>query len=112
MHYYNSMIFVGEDGRTLATFDKAHLVPFGEYVPLKGLFRALDAVFEALGLGIRFQKVVEGGGDFVPQQSVASARRLKALAQPGHRGLAIRQHGQRVAQRSHGGGHDHKVLRL
>jgi apolipoprotein N-acyltransferase len=64
--YFNSMIFVGEGGRTLATFDKAHLVPFGEYVPLKGLFRALDSVFEALGLSIRFQKVVEGGGDFVP----------------------------------------------
>ena len=65
-HYYNSMIFVGEGGKTLATFDKAHLVPFGEYVPLKGLFRALDSVFQALGLGVRFQKVVEGGGDFVP----------------------------------------------
>jgi apolipoprotein N-acyltransferase len=64
--YYNSMIFVGEGGKTLATFDKAHLVPFGEYVPLKGLFRALDSVFQALGLGVRFQKVVEGGGDFVP----------------------------------------------
>jgi apolipoprotein N-acyltransferase len=64
--YYNSMVFIGEGGKTLALFDKAHLVPFGEYVPLKGLFRALDVVFEALGLGIRFQKVVEGGGDFVP----------------------------------------------
>ncbi len=64
--YYNSMIFIGEGGRTLALFDKAHLVPFGEYVPLKGLFRALDAAFQALGLGIRFQKVVQGGGDFVP----------------------------------------------
>ncbi len=66
LRYYNSMIFIGGDGRTLATFDKAHLVPFGEYVPLKGLFRMLDRVFEALGLGIRFQKVVEGGGDFAP----------------------------------------------
>ncbi|MBI1179071.1 MAG: apolipoprotein N-acyltransferase [Alphaproteobacteria bacterium] len=66
VHYYNSMIFIGSDGRTLALFDKFHLVPFGEYVPLKGVFRALDSVFEALGLGLRFQKVVEGGGDFVP----------------------------------------------
>jgi apolipoprotein N-acyltransferase len=60
------MIFIGEGGRTLALFDKSHLVPFGEYVPLKGLFRALDGMFEFLGLGIRFEKVVEGGGDFVP----------------------------------------------
>ncbi|MGE0665396.1 MAG: apolipoprotein N-acyltransferase [Sphingomonadales bacterium] len=66
LRYYNSMIFIGEGGRTLALFDKAHLVPFGEYVPLKGVFRALDAVFEALGLSMRFQKVVEGGGDFMP----------------------------------------------
>ncbi len=64
--FFNSMIFIGEDGKTLATFDKAHLVPFGEYVPLKGMFRALDVVFEALGLSMRFRKVVEGGGDFTP----------------------------------------------
>jgi apolipoprotein N-acyltransferase len=65
-HFYNSMIFVDSDGRTLNLFDKFHLVPFGEYVPLKGFFRLLDRMFEALGLDIRFQKVVEGGGDFVP----------------------------------------------
>jgi apolipoprotein N-acyltransferase len=65
-NFYNSMIFVDSDGATLALFDKFHLVPFGEYVPLKGFFGALDRLFAALGLDLRFEKLVEGGGDFVP----------------------------------------------
>jgi apolipoprotein N-acyltransferase len=35
--YYNAAFMVGPDGRTLAVYRKIHLVPFGEYVPLKGL---------------------------------------------------------------------------
>ena len=34
---YNSAVLVGADGRTDATYRKMHLVPFGEYVPLKRL---------------------------------------------------------------------------
>ncbi len=33
--YYNSAVLVGPDGRRRATYDKLHLVPFGEYIPLK-----------------------------------------------------------------------------
>jgi apolipoprotein N-acyltransferase len=32
---HNGLIALGPDGRTLASFDKFHLVPFGEYVPLR-----------------------------------------------------------------------------
>ncbi len=34
---YNSMIFLGEDGRQQGLYDKHHLAPFGEYVPFGDL---------------------------------------------------------------------------
>lgn len=39
--YYNSMVAVGGSGRVEATYDKSHLVPFGEYLPLYGIMSAL-----------------------------------------------------------------------
>jgi apolipoprotein N-acyltransferase len=33
---YNSLIALGEDAMVHARYDKVHLVPFGEYVPLRG----------------------------------------------------------------------------
>ncbi|MEL7106834.1 MAG: apolipoprotein N-acyltransferase [Pseudomonadota bacterium] len=31
--WYNSLVVAGADGAVTATFDKVHLVPFGEYIP-------------------------------------------------------------------------------
>jgi apolipoprotein N-acyltransferase len=36
--YYNSAFLVGADGSTGGVYRKMHLVPFGEYVPLRRLF--------------------------------------------------------------------------
>jgi apolipoprotein N-acyltransferase len=42
--YYNSAYFLGPDGTELARYDKIHLVPFGEYVPLRGLFSFVESL--------------------------------------------------------------------
>lgn len=35
LHYYNSLFIFGHGGKLLATYDKFHLVPFGEYLPFE-----------------------------------------------------------------------------
>ena len=39
--YFNSALLIGEGGAVTEIYDKHHLVPFGEYMPLPGLFRNL-----------------------------------------------------------------------
>jgi apolipoprotein N-acyltransferase len=63
---YNSIRVVGDDGAILATYDKVHLVPFGEFLPLQGL---MDAV------GLEPLTRVHGG--------FTAGTRVHALAVPG-----------------------------
>ncbi|KIC51428.1 hypothetical protein RA29_03090 [Tateyamaria sp. ANG-S1] len=39
--YFNSLVVLDATGQVAQTYDKHHLVPFGEYMPLPGLFRSL-----------------------------------------------------------------------
>ena len=42
--YYNSAILVSADGEIKERYDKIHLVPFGEYIPLRKIFGFLETV--------------------------------------------------------------------
>ncbi|MBK9080990.1 MAG: apolipoprotein N-acyltransferase [Rhizobiales bacterium] len=39
--YFNAIQVVSPGGAIVESYDKAHLVPFGEYLPFKGMWRAL-----------------------------------------------------------------------
>ena len=39
--FYNSLYIFGHGGRLLSTYDKFHLVPFGEYMPFEAVMREL-----------------------------------------------------------------------
>jgi apolipoprotein N-acyltransferase len=41
VRWFNSLAVLGSDGGTAAVYDKHHLVPFGEYIPLSGPLRRL-----------------------------------------------------------------------
>jgi apolipoprotein N-acyltransferase len=49
--YFNSLHALDGEGRILVTYDKAHLVPFGEYLPLSGLLERLGLMKLAGNLG-------------------------------------------------------------
>ncbi len=42
--YYNSAILTSGEGRTFTRYDKLHLVPFGEYIPLKKALPFLETI--------------------------------------------------------------------
>jgi apolipoprotein N-acyltransferase len=41
---YNSIYVIGHDGSVLSVYDKTHLVPFGEYLPLQQLLESFGLV--------------------------------------------------------------------
>jgi len=49
IEYFNSAFLLSTDGRILGRSDKVHLVPFGEYVPLKWLLPFIDKLVVGIG---------------------------------------------------------------
>ncbi len=42
--YYNSALLVSKEGEKTIQYDKLHLVPFGEYIPLRNIFPFLQTI--------------------------------------------------------------------
>ena len=47
--YYNSAFFIHPKGEVAGKYDKVHLVPYGEYVPLKRWLPFVDKIVEQVG---------------------------------------------------------------
>ncbi|HYQ48280.1 MAG TPA: apolipoprotein N-acyltransferase, partial [Thermodesulfovibrionales bacterium] len=56
----NSVVLLDREGKNTFSYDKIHLVPFGEYVPLRSILFFVD-------------KLVEGIGDYVPGRQYSRA---------------------------------------
>jgi apolipoprotein N-acyltransferase len=58
---FNSMIVLNETGQSIQTYDKHHLVPFGEYIPLRPILSAigLRAMADMFGDGFARGKGAE-----------------------------------------------------
>ncbi|MEE9607722.1 MAG: apolipoprotein N-acyltransferase [Myxococcota bacterium] len=67
--FYDSAFLLGADGELVARYDKSHLVPFGEYVPLRDL---LGLGLRAVARGIASDNVMPGPGPQVFQLAVGA----------------------------------------
>ena len=60
----NSAILLSPEGKVLSVYDKIHLVPYGEYVPLRALFPFVDKMVTAIGDFVRGEETTVMGTPF------------------------------------------------
>jgi apolipoprotein N-acyltransferase len=75
LRYYDSAFVLSPEGVWLDRYDKAHLVPFGEYIPLRWLWGGL---VEAVARGIAPADVSAGDGPRALEIPVPGASPLRA----------------------------------
>lgn len=46
--FVNAQVIIAPDGELTSSYEKVHIVPFGEYVPMRGLLEALGAPLEQI----------------------------------------------------------------
>lgn len=56
--YFNSAFLLAADGRTVGRYDKVHLVPYGEYIPMRRWMPFLNPIVQSVG-------------DFTPGERIA-----------------------------------------
>jgi apolipoprotein N-acyltransferase len=49
MRYFNSAFFLDRNGSLTGVYDKIHRVPFGEYIPMQGLFSFIETISKDVG---------------------------------------------------------------
>ncbi|MDX1921714.1 MAG: apolipoprotein N-acyltransferase [Alphaproteobacteria bacterium] len=49
--YFNSLVVMNDKGSIIGSYDKSHLVPFGEFVPLRNILQTVPVAVDVIGSG-------------------------------------------------------------
>jgi apolipoprotein N-acyltransferase len=75
--YRNAIHVVSDDGTILSSYDKVHLVPFGEYMPVGEVLNAFNAI---TGLDLRQFVAIPGGFEAGERRGLLAVPGLPAVA--------------------------------
>lgn len=75
--YRNAIHVIGDNGTILSSYDKVHLVPFGEYMPLGAAMSAFNAI---TGLDLRQFVAIPGGFEAGERRAILTVPGLPPVA--------------------------------